>query len=218
MKGIGVGVVLGLGLVTALYVRGETWRRRAVESALRADSIEAVLDTSRTYLSGELALSERRAVQLRILNDSLSKALKRSASSRAVIRITPRVVDTVLLVEAARDTTPATLTTYSEPYTIGLSLTPAPRDTTRVRIAIRSDAARLVVTNQCGEPRNGVRPATIAITTPRWLPAVIDTAQTQQVVCNDRILERLKHGWTYHAARAAGVTLLVLGGLALVFR
>lgn len=215
----GLVVIALLALLTTLYGWGTIWKRRAIERAFRADSIEAAADTSRAFLIGELHGAERRALQLESLSDSLSRVLRRTAVTRGVVRVTPRAVDTVFATPVTGDSIRrAQGTFYSEPYHVALdvALPPPPRDG-RVTLAIRSDTARLGIVTQCGPPRNGIRPATIAITTPRWLPAVIESAEATQVVCNDKALDRIRHTAGYHMLRGGALAAGLIALLAVIF-
>ena len=80
---VGTALVLGLG---GLWKAREAALAKAERAALRADSLEAVLDTTR-LTAGQAAMWERRAVQGEVAQDSLSRALGREVRATAALRL-----------------------------------------------------------------------------------------------------------------------------------
>lgn len=190
--------VLGI-IIAVLLWRLSSERRAHQEQAFRADSIAAALDTTRAVsaraqkvLGDSLRGVERRAVQVvGITPDELDKALKRYSTSivATIATIKPLIVDKTapVTVDTALGERKATFVVDSAPYHVRAAVAlPAPPASGRIGLSVRLDTAKVSYRIQCGKATaGGVKPASVEINSPPWLPISIASAQTTQDVCND---------------------------------
>lgn len=171
---------------------------RARDNAFRADSAEAVADTSRdvTAQLAKLIGDSVRASELRILQvtpdrDAVDRALARTSATVASLSATVRGLEAVLTADTGTTTEDvegvrrATFTIDSTPYRGTAAVTmprlPAPAS---IALDLRLDTARIAPRIQCGAPVSGVRPASLLVTTPDWLTVTIDSVRSDPNVCN----------------------------------
>lgn len=205
-----------LGLLVVLGV--QSFRLRAAERRigavlLRADSLEAANDTTRSIaeraqrvLGDSLHGVERRAIQEKQRADALDRALGRERIARVGLEarvdslrlITGAVIDTV--VDGARsitfeiDTIPyyGRAIVWVPPQTIlagGDSMvSPRPeRPTLDLRLSVTPIPLSLRL--GCGEAVQGIRPATVTLYGPRWATLSLDSLSQSPDLCRSPALQ-----------------------------
>jgi hypothetical protein len=175
-------------------------RAAARDSAFRADSVAAALDTTRAVnsraakvLGDSLRGVELRAVQLVSLKvDALDAALRRVSAARfngiTTIRGIDSVIRTAPVTVSPQDVRQASFVVDSAPFHVRAAVSlPAPPASGKIGISVRVDTARLSYRLQCGVAKaGGIRPASVEISGPTWLSTTISGAQTAQNVCNEQ--------------------------------
>lgn len=194
-------VVLG---VQSLRLRAAERRIGAV--LLRADSLEAANDTTRSIaeraqrvLGDSLHGVERRVVQEKQRADALDRALGRERIARANIMA---VVDSLSVVaKADKDsynsvdsTRTLVFAVDTVPYSgfANVELPPAPATPTldlRLSVAPVPLSLRL----GCGSSVNGIRPATVALVGPRWAALSLDSLSQSPDLCRSPALQPPSH-------------------------
>jgi len=191
VNGWGVLALLTLfAVIMGLYFHE---RGRAHANGLRADSLEAAVDTTRY----EAGVWQRRLLQAEITRDSLDRLLKQRPAVRIV---------TVVQVDTVRETVEAPVTgdtirraTFrlrQPPFTLGASVAlPAPPATGTLTADIALDPLPLSLRIGCGEARGGIRPATASIEAPPWARISLDQVQGRPEVCNPQTTTRSTPWW-----------------------
>ena len=206
-------LVGGAGVVAGLWFRGEFFRQRAILAGLARDSVEAAMDTTRRTTSGELAVTLRRAIQAEIKAGQLANELKMRPVVRSTMTATVKELDTVWMTPqgGTGDTVLLNDSLYSAPYHVRFLGWVPPRPLpARITFGIRLDTATLSVATLCGPPRDGIAPATLALTGPSWLSFTVDSSQITPLACNPKIVRQM-HGTGYYVVRVAAATGLGLG-------
>jgi hypothetical protein len=210
---VGISVFLGMQLKHA--------HAEQIRLALKSDSTTAAADTTRVVswraqkvLGDSIAAVERRSVQVQMHADALDKALGRVSAALTSITAVVRTLNvknkpgTVVTVDAM-DTTirKSTFVVDSTPFHVvaDVKLPPPPR-VGMIDLSVRLDTLRLRPRLQCGKPVDNVRPATILVETPKWLPAVIDSSRVDISACNPQLIQKRDWSpwWAIPAAFVAG--------------
>jgi hypothetical protein len=193
-------VAVGIPALIIGYLAVELHQERKahLEQAFRADSIGAALDTTRAVnaraqkvLGDSIRGVELRAIQLVAIKvDALDEAVGRIsvAKAKATTTVTP-IVDVVrtatVTTDTAKDERKATFLVDSTPYHAKAEVALPRIGAGRIGLSIRTDTAHVGARYQCGKAKDGgVRPASILLTGPPWLPFTIDSAQVDQNGCN----------------------------------
>jgi hypothetical protein len=191
-----------------------------VRLAVKADSLQAVADTTRIVsakaqkvLGDSIAGVERRSIQIQMHADALDKSLGRISAvvtnlSATIRTLTVKNNPGTAVTLNGTDTTSRQSTFHvdSTPYHVvaDVKLPPPPRPGL-IDLAIRIDTIHYSTRLQCGKPVDNVRPATILVTMPKWLPVTIDSSRVDVSACNSQLL---KSGglpwWTIPAAGGVG--------------
>lgn len=158
-----------------------------------ADSIAAVADTTRKLqikmFGDSLSAFERRAVQTKIVADAFDKAVKKISAAVAgiTVHIEPQAgSDTSVVVGDANNVRRAEFHVEKTPFVADAKvILPPPPSKGTMDVAFALKPFSLGARIQCGEPVLGIRPATIAITTPPWMTATIESPKLEQRVCNE---------------------------------
>ena len=206
-----VVLVLGASVLLWAAVRIAGLAHDARANGLRADALEAQLDTSRTAFGVTL----RRAVQSELEADSLSLALKSRPILHAPIEVrrdTIRLVDTVVVTEAASGAREATFARQGDGWDASGSVSlPTPPAQGVVRLTVALAPIPLVAGLVCGAPVGGIRPASITVSGPTWTRLQLGASQVTPEACNpQRVLVTVrKPGWLVPLAAGLGL----LGGL-----
>lgn len=199
-----MGVVI---IVLAIMVRhGKDEQTRL---ALKADSTAAAADTTRAVswrarkvLGDSLAAVERRSIQVQMHADALDQALGRVS---AVVTSLTAVVKTltvknkpgtvVTLNPSDTSIRQSTFHVDSTPFHVvaDVKLPPPPR-VGMIDLSVRLDTLRLRPRLQCGKPVDNVRPATILVETPKWLPTIVDSSRVDISACNPQLIK--KRDWS----------------------
>lgn len=203
-----------VAVVAGLYVRGNVFRGQAARNALRGDSLEAAADTTRRVFQNDHVRQERRIVQAELKRDSLDKQLKRTTALLASVTGQVRPLDTVLVAKVTEDSLirKARFQADRPPYHVDLTAyLPPPPQNGSLEGSIRLDPAVLQMRTQCGQPVNGVRPATLMFSGPDWLEFSIHSAQQDPLFCNAFLKSKI-HSPGYYVARVS----LLTGALILI--
>jgi hypothetical protein len=203
-------ILVGIAILCfGLWVRGNVFRGKAIEGALRGDSLEAAGDSTRRTFLRDHALQERRIVQHKLERDSLDKRLKRTTGLLADVKAQVRPLDTVLVgqvVEDSNNIRTARFQADRPPYHVDLTaVLPPPPQSGSLEGTIRLDPAVFSLRTQCGQAANGIRPATLLFSGPDWLQFTVVRAQQDPLYCNASILKN-KHGSGYYVIRGAAAT------------
>jgi hypothetical protein len=199
-----IGVILALGMLTCVEsYKAKAANRRADAAALRADSIEAVLDTTRVMkgaLGDSIDVYRRRAVQHKLAEDALQAKLRSRAVQRAAMSaFIPRYLDS-LKAEARADSLDeirrALFPIDSAPFRGQIDVEiPRPPASAVARIDLSVDTARIGLSVRCGvAAKDGVNTAEIAVSTPPWLKIRVDGTEQETRVCNPQISTKQKQG------------------------
>lgn len=173
-------------------------RKAHLEQAFRADSIAAALDTTRAVntRAAQVLGDANRGVELRAIQlvslkvDALDKAVGRISVAKANATTTVRAITDVastatVTTDTAKDERKATFVVDSTPYHAKADVALPRIGAGRIGLSIRTDTAHVSVRYQCGEAKaGGVRPASVLLSGPKWLPFSIDSAQVDQNGCN----------------------------------
>lgn len=192
-------VVALLGAFAWQRVRYERLEDRHRELAMRSVNDAAAADSSRSValsardslrlLGDSIQAVTRLTMQLRQESDALERALGQ-ASRRARVGVRVRVdtlrVSTIAAVSIdSADVRRATFRVDSTPWraTADVALPARGPGTLALRVAL--EPAHLSLRSTCG-PRNadGVRPASVVVTGPRWLELVVERTEQAPEVCN----------------------------------
>lgn len=203
LKTLGLLVVLIAALVAVLQQRAV-----ARTAGLRADSLEAVQDTTRRLLADSLGtVWGRRVVQAERRADSLDRQLALAPK----VRLVPVVhVDTVTLHDSAAvagdSLRTADFTVRQVPVTLwaSVALPAAGQGTLNARVAL--DPIPLDVRVGCGERVGMTRTAVATVRGPSW--ATLDLGQPQATpdVCNAQPLQlRALPWWAVPASALLGL-------------
>lgn len=196
------GLVLATGLVAAAVHKKVTDAyHRADTAALRADSIEAVLDTTRHVRVGKDSVDvwRRRAIQHKLEKDKLEAKLRsRAVQHAAMVAYMSGLVDSLNApaeADSADSVRSAHFSVDTVPFKGNIDVKiPRPPASAIARVNIAVDTARIGLSVRCGEPQGGVRPAEVVATTPPWLRIRIDSTEQETRVCNPQIPTKPKKG------------------------
>jgi hypothetical protein len=212
-------IILAMGgglIIEALMIRHA--RDEQTRLAVKADSLQAAADTTRAIsakaqkvLGDSIAGVERRSIQIQMRADALDKSLGRISAvvtnlSGVIKTLTVKNKPGTVVVVDSSDTRSSRFVVDSTPYHViaDVKLPPPPR-VGLIDLSVRLDTLHLQPRLQCGKPVDNVRPATILVATPKWLPTVIDSSRVDVSACNPQLL---KSGglpwWTIPAAFVAG--------------
>lgn len=175
-------------LVAFLAIIGIAMRQRAIarSNGFRADSLEAVVDTTRVLIDGERKVWGRRLLQADLKADSLDKLLKLKPTV---------VIQPVVHVDTLTDTVYAPVTGDSiregsfrvrqPPFTVSATAAlPPPPSQGRLALTVALDSIVLGVRVGCGEKVGGIRPATATVEAPAWASVHLNRVQGNRDVCN----------------------------------
>jgi hypothetical protein len=218
-------ILLFGGAIVVLSIMLGRARAEQVSLALKADSLQAVADTTRrTSLSrrdslkifgDSLSAVERRVVQTKISNDALDNALHRASvlitrldATIQNFNVKNRPGTAVTLVSSDTSIRQSTFHIDSTPYHVDATakLPPPPRVGT-LDLAIHMDTVFMRPRLQCGEAVDGVKPATILVETPTWLTNVkINQSLVSPSACNPQLITKRDWSpwWAIPAAFIAG--------------
>jgi hypothetical protein len=183
---VGVFTLVVLGLFIALRLEAS----RARQNGLRADSLEAVADTTRRLWGVDSGVWVRRAVQTEIQLGVLDKLLKQKpvVVYRDSIVIKPVVIagptgpvtsdpnDSIRRGQFHVDSTP-----YHADVTAELPKAPS---LGRISLAVSLDPIIIDAEVACGKAIGGVKPAIVQLTAPPWARVGLSNTQTAPDVCN----------------------------------
>ena len=197
-------VALGLFLAMALAIRH--YQSVARSNGLRADSLEAVADTTRLLATRAGDVWARRLLQSELKADSLDKALK--LKPKVVIR-TEVVVDTLreyvtapVIGDSIRF---AQFHVRRDPFTVDADvILPPPPDNGSLSVRVALDPFTLGVRVGCGPRTGGVRSATATVEAPPWASISLDRVQGTPDVCNPKGSSGRMSPWLLGAAAVAG--------------
>lgn len=196
---------VGAALITAgvFYVKTGQANERARENALRADSLEAALDTTRLLalaLSDSVDVYQRRAHQYELEADSLDDALEAESAVRAdlelrlrtrpvVVREVPvQVVDsTTEVVEFSEDDV-----AYSLFARISLD---RKSQTAEGFFDVQLKPIYLHARVTCQDGPSEVRSASLNLVTPEWISAQLSGLEAAPEVCNPQLYETSSGGF-----------------------
>lgn len=214
-------VLMGVAIIVLAFMVRSAKDEQA-RLAVKADSLQAAADTTRAVswraqkvLGDSLAAVERRTIQVQMKADDLDNALQRTSavvtSLTAVVRtLTVKDRPGTVVTLNAKDTTirQSTFKVDSTPFHVvaDVKLPPPPR-VGSIDLSVRLDSLRLRPRLQCGKPVDNVRPATILVETPRWLPVVIDSSRVDISACNPQLIRKRDWSpwWAIPAAFGVGV-------------
>jgi hypothetical protein len=204
----GLRVLAGLALAAALVVavvhsKVQDAYRRADQSALRADSIEAVLDTTKVVHlvvnNDSVDVYRKRAVQHALEQDKLEKKLKsRAIQHAAMIAFMSGIVDSLsapATADSADSVRSASFRVDSVPFHGNINVKiPRPPANAVAQVNIAVDTAHIGLSVRCGEPVSGTRPAEVAVSTDPWLKFRVSAVEQETRVCNPQMPTKPKKG------------------------
>ena len=134
----------------------------------------------------------RRAVQMNLERDAISKKLKTESQARINAEfLVASVMDTVNAMMAyGEEDSDSTLTVdfsgYKEPFTVkGLVSMNLTSNEANVQYGVQMDPLKVKVRLECGTlVKNGIRPASVLISTPSWASVVLDTVAQSSNICS----------------------------------
>lgn len=176
----------------ALYLKYRQMAQYQRATAFALDSAKAAADTTRNVnlksFGDSVAGATRLAFQQEVVRDAIDKALRVVSASKTNIVIhvdTVRASGTGTGVTETADVRKDSFTVRQEPFTVTAAVAlPRPPSKGSIKLGVVTDSIQLGVRLQCGEPVRGVRPASILVTTPKWMNAKIEGAQTTPQACN----------------------------------
>lgn len=195
---ITLGIVV-LGYIGILRLQLSSAEDRAHKAGLALDSIQVVNDTTRVIALG---VAERRALQSEQARDSIDKKLKRTSKANTTLTLRLKAL-TITDTSQTNDTTAngtrvASFSGRKIPYTWQVNLrSPRPPTPATMDLKVQLDTANIAVRFQCGEPINGIRPATVLVETPVWLPVVITKPILIPEICNTDPRKQGTSRWTW---------------------
>lgn len=176
-------------LLFGAVVAGLSASEKAVRLSFEKDSVIAVNDTTRKLKDFYL----RRVVQTEFEKDSINKLLKTTTKVKANIAVkVPKVeVDGTTVVQRP-DSAPAWPLLfqwedlYQKPYKIGLQVNVFNPDSVWAGVSVVMDPIPLSVRIECGEEKDGVRPASLLVApgdSLDFLEVHIDSVAQSREVC-----------------------------------
>lgn len=181
---------VAIGIIGAQCTANRILQRQHSDLALHADSLEVSLDVTRAVLVGvdvNRNFWQRRAYQESMKADGLDKKLQLESKTRASLALT---VDSLYarLYGVVRDSSGTRLAqfhTYKAPFTVDVGVRlPAPPDTGVADVKVAIDTAYVGVRVGCGKAKDGVKPASVTVSSPKWLNINVDSATQDVGVCN----------------------------------
>ena len=198
-------------------------QQRVGEALLRVDSLEAVADTTRavtvkvqSLLGDSIRAVERRVVQERQRADALDRALGRERIARVglslkVDSLLARVVASSDTVQDGTRTIGFEVDTVSFRGSVTVRVPPSPAPPVMdLRLVVNPIPLQLRL--GCGDPVNGIRPATATALGPAWAPLRLDSLSQSPDLCQSPALRQKRSSWPWVALGAAltmGVRLLL---------
>lgn len=160
----------------------------AVRQGLRADSLEAVADTSRRLLTDSLVtVWGRRVVQAELRADSLDHRLRLRPAvvTRTVVHL-DTLTDTIIAPVVVHDSTRhADFRVRQVPYTLlAHAALPPPPVEGRLAVTVTLDPLPLDLRVGCGPKVGPVRPATATASGPPWATLDLREVRADPDVCN----------------------------------
>jgi hypothetical protein len=211
-------ITSGLLILMSAVMLGLIWKLNHTRAVVRQlgfqqDSLEAVHDSTKKVLIGDIAFWTRRAVQIRIQRYSVDKALQQETRAKAALAVqVARLRDSasapVKEVEGVRS---ATFSHDVPPYHVRSVVTlPAPPATGTAHFDIALDPLRLEVRVGCAVPPNRaeIRPAYVNVQGPEWATVQLGSVFYEQSVCNPPVTINTQRASTVKAfftGAAAGV-------------
>jgi hypothetical protein len=169
--------------------------QRADRAAFQADSLAAVIDTTKRVLElkDSTIVWQRRIVQTQTEPDALARQLQAAFGAiqvmataiTATIAERQGVASATTHADAADSVRTASFDLRLAPYTLTADARlPRPPGRATLDATIRTDPAKLGARLTCGAATNGVRRADVFLTTPSWLTATVDSVQQDPYICN----------------------------------
>lgn len=162
--------------------------------AFQADSVSAEKDITHVIDLLNTHVAYRRVIQLKeIEKNEINKKLQTESKLRAVAEAKIRRVNTgakaPVVVQNDSTITYTFNITDTPPFdTLRLDFeTPPPPDSASVTIVASFLPINLNIDAQCGQLKNGIRPAILSIQTPSWIGISLDTLHQSREVCNPDI-------------------------------
>lgn len=190
-----VRILAFTGLV--LFAGVQTYRvaqaHRASEAlAYVSDSLQVAADSTRRLqvagLETSISLWQRRAYQGEQHADFLDKKLKQESAAREKLQLTVDRLVAQISAPVTVDPSDVRHADFHErktPYTVDIGVDlPKPPAMGVARISVTTDTANVGVRLTCGKPVNGIRPASVTVSTPIWLNVHVDSAAQNTSVCN----------------------------------
>lgn len=179
-------------------------RERDVQ-AFRADSVEAVADTTRRVAG----MWEKRSVQMEIERDSIDDLLRQKSVVKAKIfvRVDTQYVEAVA--ESHADT--ADFHTHQTPFDINAHVVMPDTGLATAAFRVSLDPIPLSVRLGCQNAKP-IKKATIAVKSPDWAKLQMDSVYQDKSVCNpdSPAVRRRGHGRLLMDAAFIGTVLFVL--------
>lgn len=188
------------------------------ELALRTDSLEAELDTTRLVLlsaDSQVATWQRRAVQTELERDSIDRALKLRPVVRIAAKVDPKP-DTATATVALEDSMRVSSHFDRPAYQAHVEVTII-RDSARIALVVDVKPILLEVRVGCGGAGTSaghIRTASVALSAPAWATVELGRLEQDPDVCNAE-LQPNEPGWKTPAKVLAGVGVGVIAGLLL---
>jgi hypothetical protein len=196
MKNYAITALLVLLTATGLYA--VTQQRRAASAererrvvALERDRTEALADSTRMELldaQNGMVAYRRRAFQAELERDSLDERWQEESRVRAQLTAEVARLRTSVEGETVTDSADVRLAGfqfYRRPFHVTANITvPPPPDPPVGEFDILLDEIKLGLRIACGEPRYGIRPATVSISAEEWVRLTVDGIQQEAEVCN----------------------------------
>ena len=198
---------------------------RSAATALRADSAAAALDTTRRLELGQvlgdsLAAFARRSIQQPQLDDAVDRALRaHGVELRRAMTVLEATVDR-LAVQLASSGSPVEDTagtrrarfTIDEPAYQGTADVTVPRPPAAATLDLDVGVRPVVIDlrHGCGPVSpDGIRPAIVNATTPRWLTLTFRRVEQDPGVCPSPALTPRRSRWYDHVFLGPGVGVVI---------
>lgn len=184
-------ILVTVGIIGAQCTANRILQRQHSSLAMHADSLEVSLDVTRAVLVGvdvNRNFWQRRAYQESMKADGLDKKLHQESKVREQLSLTIDSLNTRLYGAISVDSSGARIAqfhTYKAPFTVDIGVRlPAPPDTGVADVKVAVDTAYVGVRVGCGKAKDGVKPASVTVSSPKWLNVNIDSATQDVGVCN----------------------------------
>lgn len=197
MRRLGLaGWLLAALLLVVLNISNCQYRKSQADllsAQFATDSIQAVTDSQKTVLVGQIEYQTRRAVQTEFERDALSRQLGTTQRAniallgqlkivRDSLKATGKIVDSTCTENCAME---FSYEDYNVPFTLEATFTVNPADSTaELDYEIYTDPMELFVRLECSTNTIGVKKAIVAVQAPDWFDISMGSVTQTRDICN----------------------------------